>query len=627
MCGINGIFAYHYAANPISREELARTRDHMAARGPDGKGEWISSDERVGFGHRRLSIIDLSDAGSQPMSNADGSMVVTFNGEIYNYRDLRRGLEAKGYLFRSNSDTEVLLHLYVDKGEAMVHDLRGMFAFAIWDQKRREIFLARDPYGIKPLYYADDGWTFRFASQVKALLAGGALSKDPEPAGLVGFYLWGSVPEPFTIYQDIRALPAGMTLRVDRVGAHAPRRYHSIAQVHADSEHAARGRRMPEYAEAQELIRHALLDSVRHHLIADVPVGAFLSGGIDSGALVGLMRDAGQRDIQTVTLSFDEFRGSHDDEAPLAEEVARQYGTRHSTRVVTRGEFEADLPKLLEAMDQPTIDGINTWFVSKAARELGLKVAVSGLGGDELFGGYPSFKDIPRWVGRLAVPSRVPGLGRVARAVCQPLGNWLGLNPKAAGMLELGGTYGGAYLLRRGLFMPWELPEVLDPDFIKNGLRRLNALKRVEDELRPVPHSAYAKISTLESTLYMRNQLLRDTDWASMAHSLEVRVPLVDSELLKSVSRSTTVVEALDGKMVLGTAPSMSLPQQIIERRKTGFTTPIESWMQTIFKQQPQSNISASRHPRAWPWARDWGVRVETLSASPKLPSPLRAAA
>ena len=299
MCGINGIFAYHYAANPIDRDELVRTRDHMAARGPDGKGEWISEDGHVGFGHRRLSIIDLSEAGAQPMTSADGKLVVTFNGEIYNYRSLRKRLEAKGRVFRSQSDTEVLLHLYVEKGEAMVHDLRGMFAFAIWDSERKRLFLARDPYGIKPLYYADDGWTLRFASQVKALLAGGKVSRDPEPAGQVGFYLWGSVPEPFTTFRQIRILPAGCTAVVDRIGMHSPNHYDSIAAVYCDAE-ARSETSKPKDRVAK--IGTALLDSVRHHLIADVPVGAFLSAGIDSGAIVGLMRDAGQNDIQTVTL-------------------------------------------------------------------------------------------------------------------------------------------------------------------------------------------------------------------------------------------------------------------------------------------------------------------------------------
>src|SRR5262245_46431175 len=513
MCGINGIFAYHYAANPIDREELLRTRDHMAARGPDGVGKWIADDGRIGFGHRRLSIIDLSEGGAQPMTSADGTLVVTFNGEIYNYRELRRGLEAKGHVFRSQSDTEVLLHLYADKGEAMVHDLRGMFAFGMWDSKRRLLFLARDPYGIKPLYYADDGWTLRFASQVKALLAGGKLSRATEPAGQVGFYLWGSVPEPFTTYQAIRALPAGATLTVDRIGEHGPKHYHSIAQVYSDAESTARIRPAVSETEARAEIREALLDSVRSHLVADVPVGAFLSAGIDSGTLVGLMRDAGSRDIQTVTLAFAEFRGRAEDEAPFAEEVARLYGTRHTTRIITKDEFRADLPRILDAMDQPTIDGINTWFVSKAARELGLKVAVSGLGGDELFGGYPSFKDIPRWVSLLAVPAHIPGLGFATRWAGQTVARMFGLNPKSAGMLELGGTYAGAYLLRRGLFMPWELGEILDKDLLRLGLCRLSPLHLANGLLDPRPSSPHARVATLESALYMRNQLLRDTDW------------------------------------------------------------------------------------------------------------------
>ena len=209
MCGVNGIFAYHLAANAPDEVELLATRDAMQARGPDGSGLWWCSDRRCGLGHRRLSILDLSDRASQPMVSADGKLVITFNGEIYNYSALRTELEAAGARFRTTSDTEALLHLYARHGAAMVHRLRGMFAFAIWDEMRRELFLARDPYGIKPLYTANDGWTFRFASQVKALLAGGRISRDAEPAGIAGFHLFGSVPEPFTLYRDIRALPAG----------------------------------------------------------------------------------------------------------------------------------------------------------------------------------------------------------------------------------------------------------------------------------------------------------------------------------------------------------------------------------------------------------------------------------
>src|SRR4051812_31487888 len=261
MCGIAGIYAYHYAANPVDRVELRRIRDHMAARGPDGFGDWYSSNERVGLGHRRLSIIDLSARGSQPMASADGKLVITFNGEIYNYRELRASLEAMGHVFISDTDTEVILHLYAHKGEALVNDLRGMFAFGLWDDRKNALLLARDAYGIKPLYYADDGWTLRFASQVKALLSGGKVSRDPEPAGWVGYGLFGSVPEPFTTYQEVRAVPAGATVWIDRAGTREPKQYFSIADAFCRAEEEPHS---TDDQEVQRGVREALLDSVRH---------------------------------------------------------------------------------------------------------------------------------------------------------------------------------------------------------------------------------------------------------------------------------------------------------------------------------------------------------------------------
>ncbi len=602
MCGINGIFAYHYAANPIDRRELLATRDQMIARGPDGAGRWLSEDGHVGFGHRRLSIIDLTEAGAQPMVSAEGDLVVTFNGEIYNYRELRRSLEERGRSFHSHSDTEVLLHLYATKGAEMVKDLRGMFAFAIFDLKAQTLFLARDPYGIKPLYYADDGWTFRFASQVKALLAGGQISRDPEPAGQVGFYLFGSIPEPFTTYRAIRSLPAGSTMVVDKIGAHEPVRYHSIARDFCEAETRYAG--ADRTADPARQFRSALLDSVRCHLVADVPVGAFLSSGIDSSALVGLMRDAGQQEIETVTLTFEEFRGTDSDEAPLAADVARTYGARHTIRVVGEREFNQDLPRILEAMDQPTIDGVNSWFVAKAARELGLKVAISGLGGDELFGGYPSFRDIPNWVKIFRPFSRIPFLGRASRLVGSPILNGLGANPKSAGMLEFGGDYAGAYLLRRGLYMPWELSKLLPRDVVVEGMRRLKPLALIAREETPRPKSAAARISALESGLYMRNQLLRDTDWASMAHGLEVRTPLVDSVLLQKAAEIYAASGTNPTKSLLADAPTQALPDALKRRPKTGFTTPVARWQQNL-RRPPLAQ------PRAkTPWARTWARLV-----------------
>jgi asparagine synthase (glutamine-hydrolysing) len=371
-------------------------------------------------------------------------------------------------------------------------------------------------------------------------------------------------------------------------------------------------------------VRDALLESVRAHLVADVPVGAFLSAGIDSGALVGLMKDAGQQEIRTVTLAFEEFRGTEDDESVLAQQVAAHYGTSHTTRYVSRQEFETDLPLIIDAMDQPSIDGINTWFVSKAAKEQGLKVAISGLGGDELFGGYPSFQDLPRWVKLFRVPSRIPALGRIVSAFGSSLitshQSLVTVSPKAWGMLEYGGTYPGAYLLRRGIFMPREIADIIGRDLAREGLERLQPERHIASMIDPEPSSAFGRVATLEASLYMRNQLLRDTDWASMAHSLEVRVPLVDSVLLSRLAALAVRSSRSPGKAWLGAAVGRPLPPAVTTRAKTGFRTPVHQWMAAGPKPTSSDPSTASR--RTEHWSRSWARRVmgaasnETLGVS-----------
>lgn len=607
MCGVAGIFSYHYAAQQVDREELRSIRDHMIARGPDGKGEWFSQNNRVALGHRRLAIIDLSENAAQPMATVDDQYVISFNGEIYNYKSIRKDLEQKGYKFQSNSDTEVLLHLYADKGEAMVHDLRGMFAFALWDKNKQAMLLVRDPYGIKPLYYADDGWTLRLASQVKAIMAGGRVSQQVEPAGIVGFYLFGSVPEPYTTYQEIRSVPAGSYLWVDSTGPSEPIKYFSLSRIWAEARQEESNK-----TDLQVQVREALLDSVKHHMVADVPVGAFLSAGIDSGALVGLMSEQkkGGHQIKTICLAFEEFKGKHDDESLLAAKVAEQYGTQHTTRYVSEQEFKQDLPKILEAMDQPTIDGINTWFVAKAASEQGLKVAVSGLGGDELFGGYPSFHDIPRWVKLLWLPSHIPGLGILAEKTLtafKPL--FSRINPKAAGMIRYGSDYAGAYLLKRGLFLPNELKQVIDSDLVKEGLRRLRPQQFINQTIDPCPASSFGKVAALESSLYLRNQLLRDADWAGMAHSLEIRVPLVDAWLLRLIAKQLVSSKNTNPKELLAKSPDNPLPEFIVKRAKSGFTTPISKWQQGMRDSKEWCSRPLLKQQNC-PWARRWAYSV-----------------
>ncbi len=540
----------------------------MAARGPDGEGLWVDPDGRAALAHRRLSIIDLSEGGAQPMASDDGALVLSFNGEIYNYEALRDDLARRGHTFRSHSDTEVLLHLYAEKGEAFVDDLRGMFAFALWDSARGGMLLARDPYGIKPLYVADDGRTLRAASQVKALLAAGGIDTSPDPAGHVGFFLWGHIPEPHTLYRGVRALPAGSTLWVDGTGERRERRFATIT----DTLHTAEDDPQPV---EEGVLRDALLDTMRHHLVADVEVGVFLSSGLDSTTLAALAAEAGGS-LRTVTLGFAEYRGTPSDEVPLAEAVALHYGAQHDTVWIDRADFSGSFEHLMASMDQPTLDGLNSYFVSRAAAQAGLKVALSGLGGDELFGGYPSFTEIPRLV---ALAGRVPlaqTVGRGVRVATAPMFRRF-TSPKYAGLLEYGSDYAGAYILRRGLFMPWELPDFLDPDLVREGWAALQTRARLDTTIAGLSTDRF-KITAMESAWYMRNQLLRDTDWASMAHSLEVRVPLVDWTLLRTVAPLLAAHPEI-GKRDMAQTPALPLPEAVLNRPKTGFTVPVRQWL------------------------------------------------
>ena len=653
MCGIAAIFAYQASAPGVDVGELTVIRDQMTARGPDGCGNWLDANRRIGLGHRRLAIIDLSEAGAQPMHFEQ--FAILFNGEIYNYRELRAGLEARGHVFKSNCDTEVLLHLYAEKGRAMTDALRGMYAFALWDGAQRGLFIARDPYGIKPLYLADDGKTLRVASQVKALLAGGRVDTSPEPAGHVGFFLWGHVPDPFTLYRGIRSLPAGSSLWLDDRGNKKQETFCSIPSL-LRSSWGEGGRRPDEVVlgsgaglgvrASSEVsssspisafsfqLSEFLRDSVAHHLIADVPVGVFLSSGLDSTTLAALAAEQGGQ-LRTVTLGFEEYRGTANDEAPLAELVAKQYGAQHRTIWISRRDFETEAENLFTAMDRPSTDGVNTYFVSLAAKRAGLKVALSGLGGDELFGGYPSFTQIPRTVRALGSMHHAPWLGRAFRVVTAPMLKHF-TSPKYAGLLEYGGTYGGAYLLRRGMYMPWELSKILDADLVREGWAELNTLAelnatasllRLDQEesdatlahwmgeglgvrasggcstpssvLHP-PVSSRLRLTALESCWYMRHQLLRDSDWAGMAHSLEIRVPLVDTTLLRSLLPALGS-DTPPTKRDMAAAPRSPLPAAVLNRSKTGFTIPVRDWMR---KESPESKVqrpkSGERGLRGW---------------------------
>jgi asparagine synthase (glutamine-hydrolysing) len=342
-------------------------------------------------------------------------------------------------------------------------------------------------------------------------------------------------------------------------------------------------------------------------MIADVPVGAFLSAGIDSGTLVGLVRDAGIEDLRTVTLAFEEFHGRHDDEAPLAEEVARHYGTDHRTRMLTQSEFSGDLEHILHVMDQPSIDGINTYYVSKAARENGLKVALSGLGGDELFAGYNTFIDVPAWVKRFSKPwFRMLDSDYIQMLLSLfMLAGSPGGSPKRAGILKYGGTYPGAWFLRRGLFMPWELKEIVGEDIVRSALDNKRFLARIQAAMTPDPVTPYGRVAAMEASLYMKNQLLRDSDWAGMAHSIEIRVPLVDAFLLRDLAPLLHVHALTQRKNLLARSPSKPIPEKLLNRPKTGFQVPIRSWLEhderiDAWKRHPMLSREGVNWERRW---------------------------
>lgn len=601
MCGIAGFVS----ADPSGKPDIVaveRMTDSMRLRGPDARGLWEAPG--AAFGHRRLAILDLDARANQPMSSGDGRYTIVFNGEIYNFRELRRFLEADGVEFRTCSDTEVLLVLFARNGERMLPMLRGMFAFAIWDSVTSELFMARDPYGIKPLYYARTPSGLLFASQVKALLASGCVPQQREVAGLAGFYLSGSVPEPWTMFRDVFALPAGFWLRA------SPRMKDKIVNWHDIRRHWRGPAGMTSFADLEARVREALSGSVGAHLVSDVPISLFLSGGVDSAALAGLAAGIGAK-VECVTIGFEEFVGTQDDEVPAAAEVAAYYGLVHHVRRVTRSEFEADISSIMSAMDQPSVDGVNTWFASKAAAERGFKVVLSGAGGDELLCGYSSFRNIPRvaTIGRAI--SIIPGANVVLGAACAQIARRRS-QPKYAAVPEYMNSLEGAYFLSRALFLPNELPLLMGRSAAQEGLSRLGgsppglAVAGARD--------GASAVGLLESTNYLRNQLLRDGDWASMGHSLELRLPFVDSVLLGALGEYVSAFAGGSGKAMLARSPVNPMPGAGIKRAKTGFSVPMAKWLAESSKTRAWTDMPMLASPGT-PWARRWArtIIMETV--------------
>jgi asparagine synthase (glutamine-hydrolysing) len=594
MCGICGVI--DWTASGEANALVSRMTPTMTHRGPDDAG--YLSNGPLAIGMRRLSIIDL-EGGHQPIFNEDGKVGVVLNGEIYNFRELTRQLEDRGHAFRTRSDSEVVAHAYEEWGASCVERLEGMFAIAVYDQRNSpasggNLFLARDRLGIKPLYYSATNKQFVFASEVRTLLASGVVPRQLSRSALESYLLFGSVSEPMTLVEGVFSLPPGhrMTIALDSSDmSPKPECYWNIATA---AQHSNNGNKTDRHVAAAR-VRDLLEQSVRKHLIADVPVGVFLSGGIDSTALAALAsREVSG--VHTFTVGFPEKEFS---EAAIARRTAERFGTTHQEVMLDGDEMLARLGEAVSAVDQPTMDGINTYFVSCSARQAGLKVALSGLGGDEVFGGYNTF-------------SRTTQYERMARA-----GNQVPASLKAATASVIGavGSARGGFVrgdVARKLSALWNKPESLpDPFYFGRNLftpLQVSELIAVENNGKARPWwdwlaasaaqartlDSFAAVSCMEAGSYLVNTLLRDTDFMSMAHSLEVRVPFLDHPLVEFVTQLPQEIKVSKGtpKALLVAALQDLLPDEVVSQTKRGFTFPWAEWLRGPLKASIDDGLS-----------------------------------
>jgi asparagine synthase (glutamine-hydrolysing) len=593
MCGICGV---------VGSTELESTQSvvrqmmgQMHHRGPDNEGVFV--DHSVALGMRRLSIIDL-DGGGQPVFNEDGSLVVVFNGEIYNFRELRRTLESRGHIFRTGSDTEVIVHAYEEWGEDCVDYLEGMFAFALAETSKStrhgnpRVLLARDRLGIKPLYYAlVDGVLF-FASEVRSLLASSEIQPRLSQSALESYLLFGSVVEPMTLVESVHSLPPGHRIIISASSHHSeihPECYWDFAKSAQPTLNTKPGER----TNAIVLLRSLLEETIESHLAADVPLGIFLSSGIDSTALVALAAKKREA-VHTLTVIFPEREFS---EAEQARRTAQRFGTIHQELSLSGEDMLARVDEAVGALDQPSMDGVNSYFVSWAARQAGFKVALSGLGGDELFGGYNTFRSTPRVSSAAALARKVPMSFRsILGSACEAFSKRLGqrdAHRKMAAIWHDPTFLPHPYFYTRLLFTPEQVSGMLSGDGVaakepwKDWLTQTASGAKLLDD--------FTAVTCLESRSYMVNTLLRDTDAMSMAHSLEVRVPFLDHPWVEFVSRLPECVKCSERrpKSLLVDAMQDLLPPEVVSQPKRTFTLPWEHWLRNQLKKEVGTELSA----------------------------------
>lgn len=585
MCGIAGIAG----SLPEGRDRLPTMLRTLAHRGPDDRGEYYCAKGRVALGQQRLAILDLSPLGHQPMVSGCGRYVIVFNGEVYNFRDLRDDLLQSGVRLKSQSDTEVILELYAREGASCVRRLDGMFALAIWDTRDETLFCARDPLGIKPFYYWQVEDKFAFASEVRALLQSELAPRRLDFAALHGYLVYGAVQEPETLVAGIRSLPAGHTLTWSRNKTQLD----SYWELKFDDPRPE----LQDYEQALLQTRRALDDSITRHFVSDVPVGIFLSGGIDSTAVLALAHAQGVAPLQTFCIGFEQREL---DESDLAQRTADHFKTEHHSWRMSANEGMDLFHTFLDKFDLPSNDGFNSYCVSKFARDQGLKVVLSGLGGDELFGGYPSFNVIPKLQRIYALCGWGGGMRRVVAHSLSRL-PFAPRHQRLLSFLRSKGQLIDAYCAMRGHFTPTEANSLL-ADFGATS----ESFEVTIDQ--PLPIDVRDGVAYLEATRYMRNQLLRDSDVLSMSVGLELRTPLVDRKLWDRVTRIPASARLQSGKKMLVDAVP-EIPSWILGGPKRGFRFPFEQWLSG-----PWSDMFTSLERRASvplrTWSRKWSVFV-----------------
>ena len=585
MCGIFGIIGLNA---PFPAEVLERATRSLTHRGPDDSGTVILRDStrsavQIGLGNCRLAIQDLSPQGHQPMNDPATGNWIVYNGELYNFREIRAKLERAGVYFGSYSDTEVILKAYARWGEKCLDEFRGMFALAIWDAQRHCLFVARDPMGIKPLYYHRSDQYFMFSSEVRTLLGTGLVPRRIDPAGLVSYLSFGSLYDPNTLVEGVNALPCGHHLTWEEGQVKQAQYWHLVDREVVESSHRACDAGAVRRGELEAQVAQMLDESVRMQLVSDVPVGVFLSGGIDSSSLVGILSRSG---VRPSTFSI-VFREADYSEAEYSRAVAQQFRTDHHEITVSQADFFDAIAPAIHAMDLPTMDGINTYFVSERTRAAGVKVALSGLGGDEMFAGYSSFRTIPRM-------ERLANIwGRVPRTIRKPLVNmFAALSPSSdqnRKLTTLAGNGGGIvhpYFLSRMLFTPEQQNELLSGAKTNSAPSRRAEKAATESLSRALSLDPVNRVSYLEARCYMLNTLLRDSDCMSMAHGLELRVPLIDHQLSRRLMALPGSWKLNSGtpKPLLVHALRGQLPDQIVHRAKRGFTLPFEHWLRDALR-------------------------------------------